>query len=404
VPVDRVLAWIASAGADPRWSYLVALFLPYLVALLLTPRTRSWAIRRGFLDHPGGRKQHDAPVPLLGGVAVFASVALGLGLAALVSEPIRAGLFGFGSLSVLGLGAGSIVAVGIYDDLRGMTPASKAAAQIGIAAATWALGFHCGAVQLPFGWAVVEAPIASFLVTVGWIVLVTNAFNLIDGIDGLSAGLGIAAVLTIVVLAADYGASVPVIGALALSGALSAFLRYNLPPARIFLGDAGAMGIGYTTAVLSIASYQKGPTAMVLIVPILVLSVPVLDTLLAVLRRTAAHVRRNGLRALRPVEIARAVMSADRGHVHFLLLRSGWSVRRILFTLYAASAGFGALALWTRHASPTTRWTVWLALLVGSFLALQLLQRRVERRERGVPERMPVDPPPAAVSGAGREG
>jgi UDP-GlcNAc:undecaprenyl-phosphate GlcNAc-1-phosphate transferase len=390
-------AWILETGADPTWSYLVALFLPYLVALLLTPRTRSWAIRHGWLDHPKGRKQHAVPIPLLGGVAVFASVGIGLALAALVSAPIRNGLFGMGSLSVFGLGLAAIVAVGIYDDFRDMRPVSKAMAQVAIAAATWALGFSCGAVQLPFGWAVVDGPVISFLITVGWIVFVTNAFNLIDGIDGLSAGLGIAAALTIVVLAADLGASVPMIGALAVSGALSAFLRYNLPPARIFLGDAGAMGIGYATAVLSIASYQKGPTAMVLIVPILALGVPVLDAVLAVIRRTATHVREHGLSALRPLEVARAVMQGDRGHIHYALLRSGWSVRAVLFALYALSAAFGALALWTRDASPVTRWSIWLALLAGSYLGLRAVERSVDRRDDSQSERPGAAPRTAQV-------
>jgi UDP-GlcNAc:undecaprenyl-phosphate GlcNAc-1-phosphate transferase len=376
-----VLAWIVQKGTDPTWSYLVALFLPYLVALLVVPRTRRWALGRGWLDRPSGRKRHDAPIPLLGGVAVFVSAALGLLIGASVSEPIRIGLWGQGSLAALGLGLAAIVLIGVYDDLRDMRASSKLLAQIVIASATCALGFQCGAVQLPFGLPLLDHPVASFVVTVGWIVLVTNAFNLIDGIDGLAAGLGIAAALTIVVLAADYNASVPVLAALALSGSLSAFLRYNLPPARMFLGDAGAMGIGYTTAVLSIASYQKGPTAMVLVVPILALGVPVLDTLLAVLRRTAGHLREHSLRALHPLEIVRAVMRSDRGHVHYLLLRSGWSVRAVLFTLYAVSAAFGALALWTRHASSTTRWAVWLALLFGFWLSLRLLEHRASRKD-----------------------
>jgi UDP-GlcNAc:undecaprenyl-phosphate GlcNAc-1-phosphate transferase len=377
-----VLAWILQRGSDPTWSYLVALFLPYLVALLLVPRTLRWAVGRGWLDRPSGRKRHEAPIPLLGGVAVFISAALGLLVGASVSEPIRIGLWGQGSLSALGLGLAGIVLLGVYDDLRDMRASSKLLAQIVIASATCGLGFQCGAVQLPFGLAVVESPIASFLVTVAWIVLVTNAFNLIDGIDGLAAGLGIAAALTIVVLAADYNASVAVLAALALSGSLSAFLRYNLPPARIFLGDAGAMGIGYTTAVLSIASYQKGPTAMVLVVPILALGVPVLDTFLAVVRRTVSHLREHGLSAIHPLEVVRAVMRSDRGHVHYLLLRSGWSVRAVLFTLYAVSAVFGALALWTRQASSTTRWGLWLVLLIGSWTCLWLLERRADRRER----------------------
>jgi UDP-GlcNAc:undecaprenyl-phosphate GlcNAc-1-phosphate transferase len=362
-------------------SYVVALVLPYLVTLLLTPRVQRWAVATGWLDRPGGRKEHAAPVALLGGVAVFVSAGIGLLMSAAVSEPVRAGLLGSGSLGALGLGVAAIVALGAYDDRYDMSAPAKALAQVGIAAGTWALGFRCGALQLPFGWVVEGGMVFSLIVTVGWIVLITNAFNLIDGIDGLAAGVGIASALTIVVLAAGNAASVPVLGALALSGSLSAFLRYNLPPASIFLGDAGAMGIGFVTAVLSIGSYQKAPTAMVLIVPLLALGVPVFDTVLAVVRRTARHMGEVGLAALHPLRIGRAVMQADRGHIHHILLRSGWSVRRILFALYALSAGFGVLALWTRSVEPTLRWSMWLGLLALALGVLHYLERRAGRAE-----------------------
>ncbi len=386
----------------PEASYLVALFLPYLVALFLTPRVRDGATALGWVDRPTERKTHTTAVPLAGGIAVFAAAAIGLLLGALVSSPIRDGLWGSGSLAALGLGVAGIVALGLYDDLYDMRPGSKALAQVAIAIMTWELGFRCNALLLPFGLGVADGTIVSLVVTVGWIVMVTNAFNLIDGIDGLSAGLGIAAALTILVLAAGNEASVPVLGALALSGALSAFLRYNLPPASIFLGDAGAMGIGYATAVLSLASYQKGPTAMVLVVPILAIGVPMLDTLLSVVRRTVRHLRERGLQGVHPVAVVRAVMDADRGHIHHLLLRSGWGVRRILFVLYGLSALCGGLALWTRDASPSLRWTLWLGLLGGSLLVLRLLESRVRAREERVESTMPAEVPNAPRAAAGR--
>jgi UDP-GlcNAc:undecaprenyl-phosphate GlcNAc-1-phosphate transferase len=366
--------------SDLGLSYAVALVLPYLVALLVTPRIERWALARGWMDLPGGRKEHGGPVPLLGGVAVFASAGIGLALSALVSDPVRSGLLGSGSLGALGLGIAAVVALGAYDDRYDLRAPLKALAQVGIAAATWVLGFRCGTLELPFGLGVIGGAVPSLVITIGWIVLVTNAFNLIDGIDGLAAGLGIAAALTLFVLAAGHGAPVPVLAALALAGALAAFLRYNLPPAQIFLGDAGAMGIGYTTAVISVASYQKAPTAMVLVVPILALGVPVIDTVLAVVRRTANHVRGGGRGALHPLSLARAVMQADRGHVHHILLRSGFRVRSVLFSLYALSAAFGAIALQTRGSSPTVRWSLWLAILGGSFVALRVLERRAISR------------------------
>jgi UDP-GlcNAc:undecaprenyl-phosphate GlcNAc-1-phosphate transferase len=147
--------------------------------------------------------------------------------------------------------------------------------------------------DLPFGWELGGGAVLSFAMTVGWIVLVTNAFNLIDGLDGLAAGVGIVAALTLVILGQSYDSAVAVIASLALAGALAAFLRFNLPPASIFLGDAGAMGIGYTTAVVALASYQRAPTAVVLVIPFVVLGLPLVDTLLAILRRTTNHVARS---------------------------------------------------------------------------------------------------------------
>lgn len=362
--------------------YAVILILPWLVALVLTPLVIRWAAAHGWLDRPRGRKNHSHPVPMLGGVAVFAAVALGLLLAAPFSVPIRVGLFGSGSLLALAGGVAAILALGVYDDRKDLRASLKLAMQIAVATLTWFLGFRVGAVELPFGWVISASPVPSFLVTVSWIVIVTNAFNLIDGLDGLAAGVGIVATLAIFVLAAGNEATVPVVGALALAGALAGFLRYNIPPARIFLGDAGAMGIGYTTAVLSLASYQKAPTAVVLIVPLLALGLPLLDTTITILRRTGEHLRDQGHSGFHPIRVTRAVFRADRGHIHHLLLRLGWSVRRVLLLLYAISAGLGVLAIWTRSASADLRWSLWLSLLLVGVVALRLVERSVNRKER----------------------
>lgn len=361
-------------------SFAIPLLIPWALAALLTPLTMRWARANRFVDEPTARKRHDAPVPLLGGLAVFVAAGVGLVIAAVWCEPIRAGAWGRGSLGALGLGVVAILGLGVWDDLRDLQPLQKAGGQLVIAVITWALGFQVGKVELPLGWVVASSPVLSFLITVAWIVIVTNAFNLIDGVDGLSAGVGIIAALTLVILAADNAATVPVIGALALAGALAAFLRFNLPPARIFLGDAGAMGIGYTLAVLSVASSQKSPTAVVLIVPLLALGLPLLDTTLSIVRRVVSRAESRGWEVLQPIELLRAVTAADRGHIHYLLLRSGWSLRTVLFALYAFSIGLSALALVTREADSTLRWSLWALLLLFGLLTLRLLERRAARR------------------------
>lgn len=360
----------------------LVLVVSWLSALLLTPLVMRLATAYGILDHPDLRKGHATPVPYMGGIAVFASMAFGIAAFSFLSEPIWQGLWGWSSLGALGLGTAAIVALGAWDDLRDVRAPIKAAVQTAVAIATWWVGFRVSAVELPFGWVLIDTPMLSFLVTVAWIVVVTNAFNLIDGVDGLAAGTSIAAALTIYLLAAHENATVPLVASLALSGSLAGFLRFNLPPAKIYLGDAGAMGIGYTTAVLSISSFQKSPTAVVLIVPLLILGLPLLDTLLAILRRAWNHLRDQGLSGLHPGDVVRAVMRADRGHIHDLLLRSGWSVRSVLLILYLISAGLGAIALWTRTASATLRWSLWLGLMLAGFGVLTWVRRRAERLEQ----------------------
>lgn len=362
-------------------TYFLLLILPWALVSVITPIGIRWATRHGWVDRPTARKRHRVPVPVLGGVFVFASAAAGVALAALWIPEIRIGAWGSSSIGVLGAGIFAMLALGLVDDTRELRATLKLAGQIAIAVATWALGFRIESLELPLGWVLDGGELVSLLLTVTWIVVVTNAFNLIDGLDGLATGIGVIAVLTIFLLGSESGQMVPVVGALALAGSLAGFLRYNLPPARVFLGDAGAMSIGYTAAVLSLASYHKSPTAMVVAVPLFVLGVPVLDTLLAIVRRAIAHLRSSGLRGLRPAGLGRALFEADRGHLHHLLLRAGWSVRGVLFGLYTLSGLLATLALWSRRAGSGPRWGSLLLLMVLSVAALRALQRRVERLE-----------------------
>ena len=358
------------------------LLFPWLVALAVTPLVIRWGTAHGYIDRPGARKIHDRPTAAIGGPAVFGSAAIGLALAAAFYPPIRELLWGQGSLAVLGAGIACMAGLGMIDDKHDLSAPAKAVLQIGIAAGTWLLGFRVGYVELPMGWEIVDAALPSLVLTVAWIVLVSNAFNLIDGIDGLASGVGLIVALTLFVLAADLREAVPAMGALAMAGALAGFLRYNVPPARIFLGDSGALAVGYTAAVVSIGSYQKSSTAMVIAIPLLAMALPLLDVLLAVLRRGQAHLRERGLHGLTPRAVVRAVFQADRGHIHYLLLRSGWSVRRILFALYAVCGAFAVMALAMRSAGSTTRWAVAAVTVLAGLAVLRMLERRVERLER----------------------
>ncbi len=361
--------------------FAAILIVPWLFALVLTPWVIRVAQARGYLDYPTARKAHKAPVAMFGGVAVVASLVLGLLALAPFVPAVRDSLFGYESLGALALGAALMVALGAWDDLYDMRPMHKLAGQIAIAALTWAIGFRVGSIELPFEFFLTAAAPVSLVVTIAWIVIVSNAFNLIDGIDGLTAGVSVITALTVFLLANQNGATVPVIAALALSGALAGFLRVNLPPARIFLGDAGALSIGYLTAVLALQSYQKSPAAVALVVPLLVLGLPLLDAILAVIRRGLLHVRTRGAHGLRPGEIMRAVTLADRGHLHHLLLRNGLSVPESLAVLYAACIGLAAIGLGTREASSSLRWGLFVGLIGAGYAALRALERRALRRD-----------------------
>jgi UDP-GlcNAc:undecaprenyl-phosphate GlcNAc-1-phosphate transferase len=274
-----------------------------------------------------------------------------------------------------------MLALGLYDDLYDMRALHKLVGQVAIAALTFGFGFQVGAVELPFGFDLSAATPVSFVITVLWIVGVANAFNLIDGMDGLASGVALITVLTVFLLANQNGATVPVVAALALAGALAGFLRFNLPPARIFLGDAGALSIGYLTAVLSLASYQKSPAAVALIVPLLVLGLPLLDTILAVIRRGLSHLTARGAQGLGMRELLGAVSQADRGHLHHLLLRNGLSVGASLVVLYGVCVALAAIGFGTRGFATEIRFGLFALLLGAGFAALRLLERRATRLE-----------------------
>ena len=361
--------------------FAAILIVPWLVAIALTPLVIAFAHRFDLLDRPTARKAHKKPVAMLGGVAVYLAMVLGLAALAPWAPPLRELAFGAGSLGAMALGTGLMMALGVWDDLYDMSPLQKALGQIAIASLTYFMGFQAGAVELPFGFDLSDAAPISFLVTIAWIVIVANAFNLIDGMDGLASGVSLVTALTVFLLANQYGATVPVIGALALSGALAGFLRFNLPPARIFLGDAGALSIGYLTAVLALASYQKAPAAMALIVPLLVLGLPLLDTILAVLRRGLSHVSVHGTKGLGLRELLQAVTRADRGHLHHLLLRNGLSVGQSLIVLYAICVALAAIGLSTRSINGDLRFAIFGGLIAAGYGTLRLLERRASRIE-----------------------
>ena len=337
----------------------VAFVLACLVSALLTPVLRRFALRRHlFDDHVSARKVHGRPIPRLGGLAIAAGFYTPL-LALLLEASSVGGQFYASSRMAIAflVGGVAICALGLYDDIRGSGAAKKFLAQFAIAGALYYVGFRIDVLSLPFVGAVNLGPL-SLVFTLLWIVGVINAMNLIDGLDGLAAGVGLFGVATTFVLAASRGDGIMMLFMAGLGGSLLGFLIYNFNPASIFMGDTGSMFLGYVLAVGSIQTSQKSSTAVAILVPIVALGLPIADTLLAMIRRTIHR---------------RPMFSADRAHIHHKLLELGLTQKQAVLILYATSILLGGTALLLTVASNLQSAAILAAMAVLGFVAIRKL-------------------------------
>jgi UDP-GlcNAc:undecaprenyl-phosphate GlcNAc-1-phosphate transferase len=326
---------------------------------LLTPLVRGFALkRRLFDDHVSSRKIHGRPVPRLGGLAIAAGFYVPL-LGLLLESSGVGAIFYASSRKAIAflLGGGAVLALGLYDDLRGSGAIKKFAAQFAIAGALYFQGFRIDVIALPFVHAFSLGPL-SFLFTLLWIVGVINAMNLIDGLDGLASGVGLFGVSTAFVLAAVRGDAIMMLFMAALGGSLIGFLIYNFNPASIFMGDTGSMFIGYVLGVGATQTSQKSSTAVAILVPIVALGLPIADTLLAMVRRALS---------------GRPMFSADRAHIHHKLLDLGLTQRQAVLILYGACILLGGTALLLTIASSTQAALILVLMGLVGFVAIRKL-------------------------------
>ena len=306
---------------------LIPLAAAFGVALLATPGVAHLARRAGIVDRPSPRGVSLRPdIPLLGGLAVAAGFAAGLAVAS-------ATVSGFESTQRLSgalLGALLVLGLGLWDDRRGLDAKAKFTVQVLAAMLAVGAGLRISYVTEPTTRTLFELPLwIGWVVSVFWIVGVTNAINLIDGLDGLATGVGAIICATLTVLAWQGGHVVGVCVGIGLLGGLLGFLPWNFPPARIFLGDTGALFVGFTLAVLSLEGYRQ-LSLIPFVVPVLALAVPILDTAISIVRR---------LRVRAPI------FSADRQHMHHRLLETRGSTRAAVLQVYFLSACFSLIAL-----------------------------------------------------------
>jgi UDP-GlcNAc:undecaprenyl-phosphate GlcNAc-1-phosphate transferase len=332
-----------------------------LWSLLLTPLVRRLAHRYGWEDRPDGRrKRHAEPIPRVGGIAVYASFVLASGvflLAALPTDPW------YGAVAVhayrhLVVACGLVMAIGLVDDVWGVRPVAKIAVQASAGFYLFQNGYRIDVVSNPFSGDAIPLGAFALPVTIFWFVGMSNAFNLIDGLDGLAAGLGLFSTTALFIAAAINERWEVTLLCSALGGALLGFLRYNFFPANIFLGDSGSLLIGFALAAFAIRGSMKSSAAVAVAAPLLALAVPILDAAIAVLRRLIA--------GKNPFE-------ADGDHIHHRLLRRGWGPRSVVILLYAIAGAFGAMSLLTMSQRGQVAGLVIIATSVVTWLGIQHL-------------------------------
>lgn len=327
-------------------SPLVVLGIALLGALTVTELLRVVAVRMRVVDEPGGRRVHRRPTPRLGGIGIVWGFLCSIGWVALLTggEGPLAGQ----STLVLGLlvAALGMAMLGQMDDRWSLPATAKLAVGIGAALVLWGTGWRLEAVGVP-GVGAWSLGMWSLPATVAWVVLVTNAVNLVDGLDGLAGGVGFLVCVGLLMLPGQGAAERTL--ALALAGALLGFLWFNLHPALIFMGDAGSLFVGIMLAALTLRVPEAAATGAFPLVPLLLLVVPLGDTTHAIVRRSWAALREapSFLSALR--SLPRRVFAPDRGHVHHRLQDAGLTPRRAAGVLWLVTLSAVLLAAsWAR--------------------------------------------------------
>src|ERR1700691_5877878 len=316
-------------------AYLLCFLVSVSLSLFLTRWVRNYARARGWVaTHELDRHVHTTSVPRLGGVAIFGTFAVVAGLGALLSRwpglpvalPARTVCSIFASAFIIFL-------LGLYDDVRSVGPYWKFGIQILAAILLYAGGVGVHRLDLISSGRTLGTAVALPL-TVLWIVLITNAFNLIDGLDRFAAGSAFLSTTVLFVISLLEPNAMVTLLAIALAGAILGFLRFNFHPASIFLGDSGSMFIGFMLAALALAGSEKAPTMIAVAIPVISFGLPILDVALAVSRRFLS---------------GKPLFRGDRDHIHHKLLQRGLSQRGAVLVLYGVTSCFALLSLVLLH-------------------------------------------------------
>ena len=312
----------------------IAFLLAFITSFVMVPYTIKLAKKVGAIDYPSDRRVNKRPVPRIGGIAVIAGFLVSA-IYLIITMAIEGNLDFNGQenykMKLLGFLLGIIVlSIFAYaDDVKTLKPWQKLIGQVLAALIVYFFGIRIDTIN-----EIVIHPVLNFILTIGWIVGITNAINLIDGLDGLSSGVSlISCISLLIIFSTNDSPLISIILITALAGAIGGFLPFNVNPAKTFIGDVGAQFLGFSLATISILGVAKTVTLVVLIAPILVLALPIFDTLFAIIRRIVKG------------KSLKAVFQADKGHLHHRLMKRGFSQKQAVAILYGASASLGMFAV-----------------------------------------------------------
>lgn len=317
----------------------IAFTIAFLAAFMATPHTIKLAKRLGAVDNPkDDRRINEVTMPRLGGLAVILGFIISVIYLLIVMTlenkiDLSAENYNF---KLLGFAAGGLIIaiVCFIDDIKGLPALSKLLAQIIAAVIVVKSGIIIDNISISFIKDFMANEIFSTILTIGWIVGITNAINLIDGLDGLSTGISLIACISLLIIFSLNGSPlVSIILITALAGTLCGFLPYNYNPARTFIGDVGSNFIGYCLSIISILGIAKTYTAIVIIAPLIVLALPVFDTLMAIIRRVIKG------------KSLKAIVTPDANHLHHKMLKMGFTQKQAVLILYAITAMLGIFAI-----------------------------------------------------------
>ena len=343
----------------PIWLPYLCLFVASLVATLATtPLARRIAVRVAAVDYPNARRINKTPIPRMGGIAIFCGI-----VAAFVVQYLGTTYLGWPVVLVpsprlevnywlLVLAFLVIFATGLLDDRYSLKPLQKLAGQVLAAVLAVVGGLVIGDISNPLGGPFVSLGWLAYPVTVIYLVAYTNIINLIDGLDGLAAGISALASLTMFVLSVLAGRLDAAALAIAVVGSSLGFLRYNFHPASIFMGDSGALTLGFALGAVSLLSVTRFAGLTTIIVPLVIAAVPIIDTFSAIVRRLRGHV---------------SIGHADRGHIHHRLMAEGFDQRQAVLLMYAWTALLCVGSLVMTQVDTIPRIVIFVLLLVASF-------------------------------------